>query len=324
MKQKTLILEEYQPDMQKEVGMLLERLVTEEETSVMVVLKYFRISPDKENLLSFAEMMKAVGRKKEFTVDVILETNHWKRVRRLRKTLNRFSIRIRLWVTKDLKPAELVKQRERMLLDTLVIPCQDYGQFYEAYERWKQVGLTLCPEPYRLNGEAFLKFFSEWIQDPKAVWPESLEDMATSLLTGLPSSDCWYSSCLGNYLYLDAEGCVYFCREKRQEACLGRAEELSEQLFEQDSYQKALEGAIHRRRNCVENCRIYSFCKGGCPLEEQADRRCQEQHRQLDAIREVLEKELPTAFENMENRCLRKLCLSLVAYGFRFSFSGDI
>lgn len=328
MKQKTLILEEYQPDRQKEAGRLLRLLAAEEETSVMVILRYLQTPPDKEKVLSIAELMKTVGREREFTADVILETNQWKAVRRLKKTLNRFSIRIRLWVTKELKPKELVKYKERMLLDTLVLPCQDFAQFHGAYEKWKQVGLMLGTEPYRLGGEdfseLFLEFFNEWLQDSEAVWLEELEDMSGSLLTGLPTSDCRYSSCLGKYLYLDADGRVYFCREKRRETCLGRAEELSEQLFDKDSYQRVLEGAIRQRRSCGESCGIYSFCKGGCPLEERADLRCQELHRQLGIIREVLEKELPTAFENIENRCLRQLCLSLVAYGFDFSSTGDV
>ncbi len=318
MKQKNLIIEEYQPHWQRDVQLLLRQLVTEEETSVMLVLKYFRTPVSKRALLSFADLVKDVGREQEFTVDVTLETDQWKRVRGLLKTLNRFSIRIRLWVTEGLKLSELLRYRDRMQLDTLVLPCQDFADFYMAYEKWKRLGLTVCPEPYQLFGEEFLKFFPDWLEDPDAVWPESFQDGISSLMTGLGSSDCRYSSCLGKYLYLDADDYLYFCKEKRQDACLGRLQELSGPLFEQERYQKALKRAIDRRRSCRESCAIYSFCKGGCPLEMREDSSCQELKQQIDRIQEVLEKELPTAFENVGNPCVRQLCLSLIAYGFRF------
>ena len=78
---------------------------------------------------------------------------------------------------------------------------------------------------------------------------------------------CKFSSCLGNVLYVDRDGKVYFCPYHTEESAIGTIYE-KKNYFKEPAIQRALESAITKRQTCSAECQHFSFCNGGCPLED--------------------------------------------------------
>lgn len=316
MKRKIFIIEEYEKGREREVRQLLWGFLSEGEINLLIRMKYERKALSKESIESMAEVIRSLGKEKEFTVDLELVTDQWDLVRKNRKILNQYSIRVELRVRNDQKRKEVDRYKEKLLLERICIVSEEYPLFLKLYEEWKNLKIPICSE-YELTTAEYLEFFQTWLRDNDAVWYTPFEDIFVCLLTGNSSSDCVHQSCMGKYLYLDDENYVYFCAQKRAAAKMYLLSEgITENLYN-DVYDQWLNRAVEKRNHCLEECGAYSLCKGGCVLEEKTSRYCAEFAQKIACAAQVLERELESAFLNVENACLRQLYLSLVAYGFQ-------
>lgn len=321
MKQKVLTIEEYTRAQHAAVRAQARQLLTGPDDALTLRLRYFRTPVTDTPLLDLADLVKELGREREFTVDVVLETDRWAEVRRHRNLLNRFSVRIELWPTQA-RLAEVLKYKDRMLLELLVLPGQTPQEFLQAYAQWKPAGLSVRPACGPWSEAELAAFWDTWLQDGEAVWPEPWEDMATALLTGLGMQACRHASCLGSRLYLDEAGRVYFCGEKKpgSELPFDADKPLPRgSIFDCAPYRKALHAAVARRDACRQTCARYTLCKGGCPLEPPTGADCARLRGQAARMQAAITDGLPTAFAQQPNPCLRTLLLSLAAYGLRYT-----
>lgn len=316
MKQKMLIIEEYGEEQAQYVRELLRKM-TEEKLHLQVRLKYYRETLTGKKLDSMADLIKEAGKNKEFIVDVILETDQWKQIKRLYKKINQYSVRLELSVSEQMSGRMVKRYAKKMQLEKLLICCKDYKRFQEAYQVWKSVGVTIEPVGYMLSAQEFKDFFDKWIHDAEAVWLEEIEDLSYSILTGVSSGSCEHHSCMGKYVYLDAEGKLYFCSRKKEAAGMYSMREAYRETLYDETYQAVLQNAIAKRTQCMEQCDMFGLCRGGCPLEEADGIACTEYREKIQFVAGFLGKEISNGFINMENACLRKLYLSLIAYGFR-------
>ena len=78
---------------------------------------------------------------------------------------------------------------------------------------------------------------------------------------------CRFSSCLGQYLYVDGAGNVYFCPEHKAESYVGTID-VPENYFQSEKILSVLRNAVEKRKSCKESCPHFSLCNGACPLEE--------------------------------------------------------
>jgi len=135
MKQKTLIIEEYECSRQEKVQRLITDLVKEPDVNLNVRLVYDQVELTKQVLNSIADTIKAVGKQQEFLVDVVLVTHQWNNVKRLRKCLNQYAISVELQVSKQVKIAEVKKYTKKLLLEKILVSCENYQQFCEMYHK---------------------------------------------------------------------------------------------------------------------------------------------------------------------------------------------
>ena len=78
---------------------------------------------------------------------------------------------------------------------------------------------------------------------------------------------CRFSSCLGQYLYVDAKGKVFFCPEHKENSLVGTLED-EENYFKSERILEVLRQAVEKRKSCKAECPHFSLCNGACPLEE--------------------------------------------------------
>ena len=83
-------------------------------------------------------------------------------------------------------------------------------------------------------------------------------------------------------------------------------------------YNNTLHTAIEKRTECQNECEIFGFCRGACPLKERKQETCMALMQKVACWGTFLEKEARNAFVEIENPCMRQLYLSLIAYGFDF------
>ncbi|MBQ8233649.1 MAG: hypothetical protein IJZ34_17265 [Lachnospiraceae bacterium] len=319
MKRKTFIIEEYEIEIQETVQKLIAAIVKEGDIDLMIRLKYYHTPLTRRLIDSIADTIKAVGKEHEFVVDIVLETDQWKKIKQLRRKLNQYSISLDLKVSDGLQVKEIAHYKKKLLLDKIMLSCKDYDTFYQSYHRWKTAGLSIALEEYELTLKEYLQFFEEWIHDPKATWFVPFEDIISCMMTGVPAGICEHSSCMGKYLYLDQNKKVYFCAKKRENTQMYSLTENVPDLLYNEIYDNALGMAIEKRNQCAEECELFGLCRGGCPLDEKLAEACGEYIQKVSRIGEFIEKEIVNSFTDIENPCMRQFYLSLIAYGFRFS-----
>lgn len=317
MKQKTFIIEEYEEEQKTYVQESLLKMTEEGNTHLQLRLKYYQKPLTAKKLDCMADLIKEIGKKQEFTIDIVLETNQWARVKRLYKKLNQYSLRLELAVSDRVTTKAVARYAKKTQLEKLLITCEDYVSFQKAYQKWKTVGLTIEAVEYTFSVQEYQDFFDKWVHDAEAVWLTPFEDILYSMLTGISSGSCEHSSCMGKYLYLDAEGNVYFCARKKAAAKMYHIREQHQEALYNETYQIALQRAIEKRTQCMEQCTLFGMCRGGCPLTKPEPSFCAEYVQKLQHTERFLEKEIQNGFINMENPCLRKLYLTMIAYGFR-------
>lgn len=82
------------------------------------------------------------------------------------------------------------------------------------------------------------------------------------------SFSCYYSSCLGNTLYLDKNGNFHFCILKPDDSLLKNINDCNDidSIFDCPNFIDILDKAIEKRKECKSKCSCFSKCNGGCPL----------------------------------------------------------
>ena len=90
MREKNLVIEDYGPANEKKAKAVLDKLLLTEELDLTVQWRFYERKLDKRLLTSLAEVIRERGRKKEFSVNMVIETNQWQRAGKLRKILNQY------------------------------------------------------------------------------------------------------------------------------------------------------------------------------------------------------------------------------------------
>lgn len=315
MKRKTFIIEEYEKDHETRIRQLIWRLLEEEEINLLIRMKYDRKAFNGEALESMARLLRSIGEEKEFIVDLEVATDQWDAIRKYRRILNQYSVRIELKVNNEKRLKEVDRYKEKLLLERICIVSEEYQTFLKLYEKWKTLKIPVCSE-YELTTKEYLEFFQYWIHDREASWYVPFEEALISLLTENPGRNCVYNSCMGKYLYLDEENNVYFCAKKKaQTRMFSLSDDIIRNLYN-EVYDQFLKQAIEKRKACLAECSAYALCKGGCMLEEKNAKSCMELAQRVSCAAQFLEREMESEFANVENACVRQLYLSLIAYGF--------
>jgi radical SAM protein with 4Fe4S-binding SPASM domain len=78
---------------------------------------------------------------------------------------------------------------------------------------------------------------------------------------------CKFSSCLGNVLYVDAKGKVYFCPWHTECSAVGTLQDHAN-YFNAENALRVLRDAVAKRKKCQAECEYFDCCGGGCPLED--------------------------------------------------------
>ena len=78
---------------------------------------------------------------------------------------------------------------------------------------------------------------------------------------------CKFSSCLGNKIYIDAKGDVFFCPWHTDKSKLGNIGD-NKNYFEDECIRTVLHNAVAKRDKCKSECKYFEYCAGGCPLED--------------------------------------------------------
>lgn len=319
MKQRTLIIEEYEFTKQEYLREVISRMVQDKDVDLSVRLKYYQVPITRKLLNSVVDTIKDIGKNREFFVEIILETDQWKNIKHLYKVLNQYAVSVELLVSEKLKRSEVKKYTKKVLLEKLILSCNNYSTFYQLYQYWKEVGLSIKLEGYRLSENEYFEFWEEWIHDSSAVWFLAFENLLSSRLIGKLVDCCEYSSCMGKYLYIDKDENVYFCEQKKEKSKMYSLKNGIPKYIFNTVYDRVLDAAVEKRSKCKETCSVFPLCRGGCPLDEQKMNCTQEYLKKVVHMDEFLGKELINGFANIENPCFRQFYLSLIAYGYNYA-----
>lgn len=318
MKKKEFIIEEYCIKQQDQIKKLLTELTKEENVYLSVRLRYYEAPFEKKTLDNIADTIKAIGKEQEFVTDIVLETNQWKQIKKLRKRLNQYGMNVELEVSDKLQLKEIMRYRTKLLLEKIILPVNNYNDFLSAYHKWKALGLTIRLKEMILSQKEYLEFWEEWVHDESAAWFEPYENMLLSMLTGMPGNECEHSSCMGKILYLDRDENLYFCARKNAAAKMCSLKEKMPDLVYNEIYDKVLASAVEKRHKCTKECQMFRMCRGGCPFSAGQETFCADYVQKVSHIGAFIERKIEKHFSDVENPRLRQLYLSLIAYGFRF------
>ena len=128
----------------------------------------------------------------------------------------------------------------------------------------KNNGLYLNPDDYIKN---FIHFFKYWVFDNECNINVSTCMDFVNLILNENVGVCTFNSCLKKWLCFDTDGHIYPCdRLCMKEYDLGDISNLSsiDQAFNNKNFRKLLEKSINRRQKCIDNCKYYKNCYGGC------------------------------------------------------------
>lgn len=123
---------------------------------------------------------------------------------------------------------------------------------------------NLNPDDYIKN---FTSFFKYWANDKDCNINVSTCEELVSLIVNKHSGVCTFNSCLGKWLCLDSNGCIYPCdRLCTEEYNLGNVLNINsiDEIFQSYNFVNILKSSIERRKNCLENCEYYKNCYSGC------------------------------------------------------------
>lgn len=115
--------------------------------------------------------------------------------------------------------------------------------------------------------ENMIKFFDNWFYDTDCnIIINPFFSYVRDILFDT-ASICWRTSCLGRWINVKPDGCVYPCsREFPDDYSFGKIQEVESisDLYNSIGFEKLLLESIERREKCEKICRWYSYCQGGC------------------------------------------------------------
>ncbi|MCI8431129.1 MAG: hypothetical protein HFI16_12900 [Lachnospiraceae bacterium] len=315
MKEKYLVIEEFELQRREEVTCLLERVLKEEYLRLTIKWRFCKIRLRHQLIEEIAAMIYQQGTGKEFSVCCIVETGQWREVYRLRRFLNRYGFEVVLLSSPSLTEKTVRKAGRKMLLEEIRMSGTDYKSLRKEYERLKSAGIPLSFDESNISSEEYAEWFRNWASDQKACWLLPFREITGYLMTGIWMGKCEHSSCLGKYLCLDQDGMLWFCGKKREGSRMHRLSGRSEELFD-ENYNRILERAVEGRRHCQAECGSFSVCRGGCPLKSSSEEDCRNYQKKIAYIRSFLTKHSRNYFADIENPVIRQMFLSTVAFGF--------
>lgn len=114
---------------------------------------------------------------------------------------------------------------------------------------------------------AMRQLFALWLHDEACdITVDPFTRMIRDVYVGR-SSLCSRSSCMRNWLCLNADGQLSPCdRHFPAEYCYGSVDDLDDvrQIYQSAGYMNLMRKAIARRKLCQEQCDVYALCEGGC------------------------------------------------------------
>lgn len=313
MKEYYLVVEEFIPEKSDQIRKLIKQIAERKIESLHVIWKYYHTPLKKEMLDAIADLFAEAGRDAEFFVFHQVETDQITALFKLRRCFNRYGMYIRLGITPQLSVRTVQKLKQRFLLQGLVLPKGDYGEYRKYYERFRSCNVELCLDENALSADEFQGWFEDWLLDKEACWISCFRDLCYRILIGIHISDCRHNSCMGSHLCVDGNGMVYFCSQKRNGSAMYQLGE-TQQLYN-EVYYDTLKRANTHRNFCKTDCTDFSFCQGGCILEMDAECNDTEYMDKVQVVRAYMMEHRRDLFTGMDNPLLRQLLIELVAYG---------
>ncbi len=123
---------------------------------------------------------------------------------------------------------------------------------------------NLNPDDYIKN---FINFFKYWANDKDCNINVSTCEELVNLIVNEHSGVCTFNSCLGKWLCLDSNGCIYPCdRLCTDKYRLGDTKNMFSinEVFQNDNFLSLLENSIKKREECIKKCEYYKNCYAGC------------------------------------------------------------
>lgn len=314
MKEKILIIEDYNSANQEQVKHFLDLLLKTEDLDLEIQWRFYQRKITQKLLSEIASLIRSKGEHREFSVLMVIETNQWRAVKRLRKCLNQYGITVKLALSDSLKPQTVLRLQKQMLLEYVIVTASDYTTLRKISDPYWKAGVSLIVRGCNLDVRQYTSWFDQWIQTCDGGWIDIFMDAVSCLYTGIHTTDCCHDSCLGKYLYLDAQGNSYFCAEKKAESLM---QNIPKNEIYSASYTETLKKAIKKRKSCTDNCAGFASCQGGCPLSEDRLIPCTEYLDKLDYIRDYILAHSEHMFFDVPNPGLRQMFLNAAAFGFR-------
>lgn len=298
----------------KAEGLIQKILELDNDLCLTVVWSFYEVRLTGNVLDEIAGILRRRGKAREFRLTVVIETDQWEPVIKLRKKLNKYGFEIALAITASMNRDAIKRVAGKMLLENLIIPYQQYKDIRRAYEEYKLMGISFQVKEDTISYGEYMHWFHDWVQEKDVGRVNIFTNMIGFIFTGNHISGCAHDSCLGKCFCLDKTDMLHFCIEKKKGSQMyslksGMVEELLDQ-----HYYDLLESAIGKRRHCIEECGGFSACKGGCPLAEAQDD-CGEYLKKLSAVSAFVEKHREQYFEEIPNQTIRQMFLSMVAFG---------
>lgn len=116
--------------------------------------------------------------------------------------------------------------------------------------------------------DACAEYFYEWLFDQNAPFVDVFSGMIDHILIKNDLNDCRHSSCLGKKLYLSKEKAFSLCPVYPEKTALVKLTDVQSlnDIFEREAVLRLIRSSIGKRNDCLDSCKDYEYCKGGCPL----------------------------------------------------------
>ena len=316
MKEKYLIVEEFELKKSEEVACLLKQFLREENLHLTIRWRFCNVRLRRKLIEQIAAIIYQQGIKKEFSVCCIVETGQWREVYRLRKILNRYGFEVVLLSSSSLTERTVKKAGRKMLLEELRIIGDNYESFRREYERLKGAGIPISFDEAQISSEEYIEWFQAWVADREACWLLPFREITGYLMTGIWTGDCDHDSCLGKYLCLDQDGILWFCGRKLKGSRMYQISGNTEEALYDENYDQTLKCAVKKRRQCRAECGDFEICRGGCPLKSPTGEDCRDFQKKITYIRTFLQQCSSNYFADIENPVIRQMFLSAVGFGF--------
>lgn len=182
-----------------------------------------------------------------------------------------------------LKSIKLMQENEIYPGAIMVVNQNNVKNLINDYEYFKSLNLGMKVNPMFNDGAAkdndffnlnpdeyirsFIDFFKYWIHDQECNINVSTCEEIVNMVVNNNSGVCTYNSCLGKWLCLDSNACLYPCdRLCIEEYNLGSIVKMNniDEAFRNEKFLNLLKSSYERRNNCIENCEFFENCYGGC------------------------------------------------------------